>query len=142
MKFIKSGKVYGELIGDTLFKFNQKEKFLMWSKGGVPAFNKEMVDKWWYQIKRITVRTDKGRTFRIGFQKFIDNAEVVQYEKYEKQYVADISFWDVRQKIINNKIMEDEETTTPAGGGEGGETTEAPAEGGETTEAPAEGGAE
>lgn len=37
MKFFKNNKLYGELLGNYLYKFNQKEKNLMWSYGGVPA---------------------------------------------------------------------------------------------------------
>jgi len=92
MKYLNGNKNFGELNGETLIKFNQKEKNLLWARGGVPAFNKEMIDKWATKIKKIYVRTEK-RVFKIDFKDFLDHVEVIQF--VEPQYVTDISFWEV-----------------------------------------------
>jgi hypothetical protein len=94
MKFYRDNKLYGELIGTTLYKFNQKEKNLFWKFGGSPAIDLEMLNAVKDTATNILVKTDKDRTFKITLEDFLLNAIEIDYG-YGKQMCCHARHWEI-----------------------------------------------
>ena len=94
-----------QLIGDTLIKFDvDDQKHLLWKFGGVPCIDAENVwDKHKDKIKKITIRTKKGRLFKIDGNDFEAFKQVVDFG-FGKQYYADLQMWDVKEPVSEMPI--------------------------------------
>lgn len=70
-----------------------ESKHLLWSKGGVPCFNAEILDK--ETSEWIGVRTNKRR-FVVKRNVFEDNKQTWDNHG-EKQYFINLNLWDIKE---------------------------------------------
>ena len=102
-KYMRQGKLIGEVITNKLCKFGLVEKrHLLWQAGGVPCIDKRMWEDCKTRVKEIYVRTDKGRRFKISSESFEKNKKEVDFG-HGIQYVVDKDFWDIAGTRVVDK---------------------------------------
>lgn len=99
-----------QLVGDTLFRFDiDDSKHLLWSKGGIPCIDADNVwDKYKMLIKKIVMRTKKGRLFKIDTEKFDANKQEIDFG-FGRQYYVEKSIWDFKDCNQNGNNYNQEE---------------------------------
>jgi len=85
------------LIGDVLYKIGiDDNKHLLWKFGGVPAIDADNVwDKYKMMIKKIVIKTKKGRSFRISADVFDKNKKEINLG-FGRQYYVEKDLWDFK----------------------------------------------
>lgn len=90
-----NGKLIGQIRADGSFiKSIKEDKHLLHSKGSVPALQADMWDKHQEELRRIIIRTDKGRTFLSDRQNFNDNKKELDLG-WGRQYYIPKESWSI-----------------------------------------------
>ena len=95
--YTKSGKTYGTIQDRTLVKRIVESKHLLWSKGGVPCFDADMLTVAADDIDSLKVITDKKRTFTISLPEFEKHMQEINFG-YGVQYFVPKEYWDITQQ--------------------------------------------
>jgi len=87
-----------------LFKI-EKERNLLWSRGGFPALNKQVIMDNQSDYDWVGVKTPKRR-FIINKKMLLDNFEDIKYPGFEPQIFASPFFWSESNiKAVDNSNL-------------------------------------
>lgn len=99
----KDNKVFGVLDGKIFKKKIDENKHLLWSKGGIPALDKDTYEAYKKRFFQIEIATTSGRIFRISREAFEESKQVVDYG-WGEQYIVPLEKWEIeirgRQKLF------------------------------------------
>jgi len=110
-KFYREGyrgkKLIGTVIIDTLYKWGlSDERHLLWKCPflGSPAIDANMYDEVKSHIKRIYIRTQTGKRFKVSVDVF--NAHKIRVNLgYYPQYAMPYKYWDIVPEEMGQKKL-------------------------------------